>query len=68
MADLDVGVSEVSNVETGEAEEVDVPDMNHLKPFDMAPRRSIDNWEGDVSIESESSSDGETECERILQY
>ena len=45
-----MGVSEVSNVENGEAEEVDVPDMNHVKPFDMAPRRSIDNWEGVVSI------------------
>jgi len=31
----------------------------------MEPRRSIDNWEGDVNIESESTSDSQTECEII---
>ena len=31
----------------------------------MKPKRSVDNWEGDLSIESESSSDSQTECERI---
>ena len=54
-------LSEDSDVENGEAE-VDVPDIIHLKPFDVEPRRSVDNWEGDVSIES--SSDRDTECER----
>ena len=59
--DLDVGVSEESDVESGEAEKVEVPDLTHLKPFDMEPKRKVDYWEGDFSIESESSSDSETE-------
>ena len=38
-----MGVLEDSNIEIGEAEEVDGPGMNHLKPFDMEPRRKIHN-------------------------
>ena len=60
-----MGMSEDSDVENGEAKELGVPDMNHLKLSDMEPRRSIDNWGGDVSVESESSSDSDKECEKI---
>ena len=65
MADFDFGVSEESDVDSGAAEEVEVPDLNHLKPFDMEPKRKVDYWEGDFSIESERSSDSETEYERV---
>ena len=41
MAHADVGESEDSDVENGEAKEVDDPDTNQLKTFDMKPRRSI---------------------------
>jgi len=65
MVDPDMGVSEDSYVENGEDEEVDFPDMNHLKAFGMEPGRSVDDWESYVSIKSESSGDSITECKRI---
>ena len=55
-----MGVSEASDVESG-----NILHLNNLTPFDIEPRRGIGNWEGDLSIKSQSSSDIETECERI---
>ncbi|XP_065060247.1 P2X purinoceptor 7-like [Rhopilema esculentum] len=58
--------SEESTDGNCESEDNAVPEINRLKPFDMEPRRKLEDWElNDLDGKSDDSTESESERERI---
>ena len=65
MAECYTEMSEESDIEASDSEEIEICTMVNLKPYDMEPRRKCEHGEVEFTSQSNSSSDNETEQERI---